>query len=380
MMRNGRLYPPLTQGVATDGTGSSSSPGLLLFKTPTSQLGINGGSQHPSKRKAGGHGPTLADEVEHLLPTPQAHDRTGPKTLEQIEAQRRRGQPGVRNLNETAVHELAPLMPTPNATDHKGSGVSQGRPRNGGRVRGPGDMDLPEAVSLLPTPRTGDNRNSRVAVTGSNHQRHGRTAKGSASGLGLEQALESAQGMIPREFIPLEMLPTPAARDYKSGESNLLERNARPLNEVAVAHLRPSARDLLPTPTASLGTVEATAPWKDGVIWWKQSRASRNVAAIAESMFAQDVVDYGRYARSVLRWAQVINRLPPSPLEMSPRGTLVLSPPFVEWMMGLEPGWVTGLGLSRGAQLKLLGNGVVPQQVVLGLSILLPRVPVLWKQ
>jgi DNA (cytosine-5)-methyltransferase 1 len=283
-MRSGRLYPPLTQGVATAGSESSSSPGPLLFKTPTSQLGINGGSQHPSKRKAGGHGPTLADEVEHLLPTPQAHDRTGPKTLEQIEAQRRRGQPGVRNLNETAVHELAPL------------------------------------------------------------------------------------------------LPTPAARDSKSGESNLLERNARPLNEVAVAHLRPSARDLLPTPTASLGTVEATAPWKDGVIWWKQSRASRNVAAIAESMFAQDVVDYGRYARAVLRWAQVINRLPPSPLEMSPRGTLVLSPPFVEWMMGLEPGWVTGLGLSRGAQLKLLGNGVVPQQVVLGLSILLPRVPVLWKQ
>jgi hypothetical protein len=38
-----------------------------LFKTPTSQLAANGGSQHPDKRKAGGHGPTLADEVEHLL-------------------------------------------------------------------------------------------------------------------------------------------------------------------------------------------------------------------------------------------------------------------------------------------------------------------------
>jgi len=39
-----------------------------LLKTPTSQLAVNGGSQHPDKRKAGGHGPTLADEVEHLLP------------------------------------------------------------------------------------------------------------------------------------------------------------------------------------------------------------------------------------------------------------------------------------------------------------------------
>lgn len=42
---------------------------LMLLKTPTSQLAVNGGSQHPDKRKAGGHGPTLADEVEHLLPT-----------------------------------------------------------------------------------------------------------------------------------------------------------------------------------------------------------------------------------------------------------------------------------------------------------------------
>jgi len=40
-----------------------------LLKTPTSQLAVNGGSQHPDKRKAGGHGPTLADEVEHMLPT-----------------------------------------------------------------------------------------------------------------------------------------------------------------------------------------------------------------------------------------------------------------------------------------------------------------------
>lgn len=37
-----------------------------LLKTPTAQLAINGGSQHPDKRRAGGHGPTLADEIEHL--------------------------------------------------------------------------------------------------------------------------------------------------------------------------------------------------------------------------------------------------------------------------------------------------------------------------
>ncbi|WP_234334363.1 DNA (cytosine-5-)-methyltransferase [Streptomyces sp. NRRL B-1347] len=39
-----------------------------LFKTPTANLGSNGAPQHPDKRRAGGHGPTLDDEVSFLLP------------------------------------------------------------------------------------------------------------------------------------------------------------------------------------------------------------------------------------------------------------------------------------------------------------------------
>jgi len=41
-------------------------------------------------------------------------------------------------------------------------------------------------------------------------------------------------------------------------------------------------------------------------------------------------------------------------------------------MMGLPEGWVTGVpGLTRAQQLKALGNGVVPQQAALALSLLL---------
>lgn len=45
-------------------------------------------------------------------------------------------------------------------------------------------------------------------------------------------------------------------------------------------------------------------------------------------------------------------------------------------MMGLPEGWVTSptIGLSRNEQLKALGNGVVPQQAMLALSLLSPRV------
>jgi DNA (cytosine-5)-methyltransferase 1 len=48
-----------------------------------------------------------------------------------------------------------------------------------------------------------------------------------------------------------------------------------------------------------------------------------------------------------------------------------LNPLFVEYMMGLMPGWVTDLGLSRSQQLKMLGNGVVPQQAYYALEILM---------
>lgn len=40
-----------------------------------------------------------------------------------------------------------------------------------------------------------------------------------------------------------------------------------------------------------------------------------------------------------------------------------LNPHVVEWLMGLDEGHVTAVpGLSRTAQLRALGNGVVPQQ------------------
>lgn len=39
-----------------------------------------------------------------------------------------------------------------------------------------------------------------------------------------------------------------------------------------------------------------------------------------------------------------------------------LNPVFVEYMMGLPKGWITDLDLPRTQKLKMLGNGVVPQQ------------------
>jgi DNA (cytosine-5)-methyltransferase 1 len=65
---------------------------------------------------------------------------------------------------------------------------------------------------------------------------------------------------------------------------------------------------------------------------------------------------------------------------VGPRGAYRLSPLFVEWMMGLPPGWVTDAELPadrgpvRRQQLKALGDGVVPQQVALAVRGLLADV------
>ena len=47
-----------------------------------------------------------------------------------------------------------------------------------------------------------------------------------------------------------------------------------------------------------------------------------------------------------------------------------LNPKFVEYMMGLPEGWVTDCDISRAQQLKILGNGVVPQQAYKALKLL----------
>lgn len=53
----------------------------------------------------------------------------------------------------------------------------------------------------------------------------------------------------------------------------------------------------------------------------------------------------------------------------------MLNPVFVEWLMGLDHGHVTAVpGLSRNQQLRILGNGVVPQQGAAAIrELLLPR-------
>lgn len=78
---------------------------------------------------------------------------------------------------------------------------------------------------------------------------------------------------------------------------------------------------------------------------------------------------WGRYAPAIHRWEQSQG---PAPSPVDPdRERPRLSPRFVEWMMGLPTGWVTDVpGVTRAQALRMLGNGVVPQQAAHALDAL----------
>ena len=86
-------------------------------------------------------------------------------------------------------------------------------------------------------------------------------------------------------------------------------------------------------------------------------------------------VTWGTYEPAIRGWEAIVGRPAPQPTETGTRGQPRLSARFVEWMMGLPAGWVTDLPLTRTAQMRLLGNGVVPQQAIAAFRALDGRLP-----
>lgn len=76
-------------------------------------------------------------------------------------------------------------------------------------------------------------------------------------------------------------------------------------------------------------------------------------------------IDFAQYGPAVERWETILGRTAPTP-NIGGR----LNPAFVEWMMGLPEGWVTGVDVSHSQKLKMLGNGIVPQQAKAAITML----------
>ncbi|MCE6993262.1 DNA cytosine methyltransferase [Saccharothrix sp. S26] len=109
----------------------------------------------------------------------------------------------------------------------------------------------------------------------------------------------------------------------------------------------------------------------------RRDRSRRHLVAVPDpdggpaSRSVSAAVNWSVYEAAIRRWEAVLDRPAPHPTQPGNHGRPVLAPAFVEHLMGLPSGWVTGLSLPRTAQLRALGNGVVPQQAAHAVSLLL---------
>lgn len=174
-----------------------------------------------------------------------------------------------------------------------------------------GDLMLPSAVAqLLPTPAVNDMGANKTPDAWDEWTADMQARHGNGNGHGKSLSIETQR---------LAMLPTPTAMDSK----------------------------------ASGGSSPSDVTLTDATV--------RNEAT------------FGQYAPAITRWESVIGRQAPAPVEPTCKnGANRLSPYFVEWMMGLDEGWVTDLLdetkappellITRNDALRLFGNGVVPLQ------------------
>jgi hypothetical protein len=173
-----------------------------------------------------------------------------------------------------------------------------------------------------------------------------------------DQAMDiaKAQGFkVSREVDNL--LPTPIVRDYKDG-SAAQSRNGKVSTDTVARAVFNSGEVLLGTPRTS--SANGSTP--------KQVAAGAPKARIEDQVLT---TNWGKFEPAIRRWEAIIGRPAPQPTKPDGKeGNHRLSSKFTEWMMGLPDGWITNIGLKRNDELKACGNGVVPQQAELALSLL----------
>ena len=222
-------------------------------------------------------------------------------------------------------------------------------------------------MSLLPTPAVNDMGEGKTVEAWDDWTDAMRARHGNGNGHGRSLSIEAQR-----------LLPTPRATDGTKGGPN--QRGS------SGDLMLPSAVQLLPTPRTGNNENRQSEGYggKDGNFYGLITGQS----------------SWGDYAAAIARWEAVLGRPAPAPTEpnferwerrkaarlnsASPvgmRGSIRfivdgpprrLSPAFVEWLMGLPAGHVTGVpGLTRKQVLRALGNGVVPLQCEAALRHLL---------
>jgi hypothetical protein len=240
---------------------------------------------------------------------------------------------------------VAAPPPTPRESD---TGTADRKAAGAGFRPPPSQVALSQVVlPLLPTPTVADSRSAANATAG--------RAQPSAAHTG--RTLTDAA----------RLLPTPRATDGTKGCPG--QRGSAGDLTLPSAAVR-----ILPTPTGPDGR----GPGRHGTGGADLRTAVDDLHATAPTEIGApprvsepDEGRWGVYAAAVARWEHLLGQPVPDPTQTGRHGKPVLAPPFVEWLMGLPPGWVTDLDLPRTVALRVLGNGVVPQQAAFALRLLL---------
>ncbi|BBB42899.1 DNA cytosine methyltransferase [Mycobacteroides abscessus] len=188
------------------------------------------------------------------------------------------------------------------------------------------------AVDLLPTPSVADGMGGHLSRSGA-------------------RSNELLLPGVAKAYADGALLPTPKATDGHSSSPADLNRNQPGLRAIT---------GLLPTPCASDATGGGTHP---------EAREGHSRQLIDYALL-NGTPHWGKYEPAIRRW-EAITRDAPSPTEPGAKGNPRLAARFSEWMQGWPLGWVTAVPISRSAMLRIIGNGVVPQQAVAALCWLL---------
>jgi hypothetical protein len=276
-------------------------------------------------------------------------------------------------------------LPTPTVSDQYTGNLSSTQQKPGSMhsvtlaqvFHKPELFPTPSTMEHLPA-RTGEARERQLHRGGSNSRRN-------------------SSGNL-REDI-LDLMPTPTTRDYKDGSAEH-KRDGKVQTDTVARAIFSSGEIMLQTPQVddakntghnqSRRITLASQVWAEKQAQLKlfptlrasdsyerrnqktMDRIARDGGDMTMTTLARTETNWGKFEPAIRRWEAIIGRPAPEPTKPDGKeGNHRLSSKFTEWMMGLPDGWITGHDLKRNDELKLAGNGVVPQQAELALRLLL---------
>jgi hypothetical protein len=280
----------------------SVSVATTLWSTPTAKCS-EGSQTHRSGERSG---ELLLNGQADLWSTPRAIDSMCRETLREADAVRREIENAPRGGTTTGkLEDQISLWSTPTTQDAKNDGPPSQAARNSPPLNA-------QAADMWSTPRVAADRTSRSALTREGHW--------SAPALG--QMAELSMGELPREFHSAEELTPQASAIYFSSLPG------QPTGTPGGPSSPPPPGSPPPSPEC-LRLLARLPDWCKG----SSKPSARRGGAGAPAANRTPELTTGELSLLRSNWLA---------LRDSCWGRKRLNPKFVEWLMGLPAGWVTG--------------------------------------